>query len=71
MATRRARISDRIRLELVSGGPDGVSGRTRPRGVNSSRWILIGPVWLRLGRRSSWAGEYVDAEMIEPVEPGS
>jgi hypothetical protein len=33
------------------------------------RWIAVGPVWVRLGRRSSWQGEDEDAEMIEPVQP--
>jgi hypothetical protein len=67
MASEWARISDRIRL----GGRVDPSTQARPIGVNSGRWILIGPVWLRLGRRSSWEAEDLDAKMIEPVEPGS
>ena len=71
MASKWGRISDRVRLGLFEAGPGpGMpTYRSRPRGVNSGRWMLIGPVWLRLGRRKSWAAEDLDAEMVEPVEP--
>ena len=71
MASKRGRISDRFRLGLfeASPGPNMPTYRSRPRGVNSGRWTLIGPVWVRLGRRRSWEGEDLDAEMVEPVEP--
>jgi hypothetical protein len=71
MASRRAGISDRI---LIAGRRrDGVIiGSGRPPGVNSGRWISFEPflpVWVRLGRRSSWPDEDIDAEMITPVKP--
>ena len=67
MASRRVGVSDRIRFGLRVQG--GWPPQTRPLGVTSGRWILLGPVWVRLGRRSSWAGEDQDAKMIKPVEP--
>ena len=62
--------SDRIRIAGVPGSMQGYI-RNRPRGVTSGRWISLGPlpVWVRLGRRSSWHDEDLDAEMIKPVEP--
>ena len=74
MASERARISDRIRIDLSwrSGPPDAQTYPSRPRGVNSGTWMnLLGLIWLRLGRRSSWEAEDLDAKMIQPVEPGS
>jgi hypothetical protein len=46
MASKRTRITDRFRFDLLSesGGPNSSSCPRRPRGVNSGRWILIGPV---------------------------
>jgi hypothetical protein len=41
----------------------------RPSGVTSGRWIALGPVFMRLGSRSSWRDEDLGAEMIKPVEP--
>lgn len=35
----------------------------------TGRWMSVGPVWIRLGSRSSWQDEDMDAEMIKPVEP--
>jgi hypothetical protein len=67
MASRWARISDRIQPGILTEGWMGY--RTRPIGVNSGRWVLLGPIWVRLGSRSSWQGEDEDAEMIKPVQP--
>jgi hypothetical protein len=64
MAGKWARFHDRVRF-----GPVSSNYQTRPFGVYSGNWIVIGPVWLRLGRRSSWEAEDQEAEMIKPVEP--
>lgn len=72
MASRWAGISNRIRI----AGPFYGFWRAgfglaplRPPGVASGQWVGIGPVWVRLGRRSSWQEQDLDAEMIKPVEP--
>lgn len=67
MASRWAGISDRIRFSPQVRGLTGWA--VRPIGVTSGRWIAVGPVWVRLGSRSSWQGEDQDAEMIKPVQP--
>jgi hypothetical protein len=67
MASRWASISDRIRFSPQVQGPTGWRGR--PIGEASGRWIAVGPVWVRLGSRSSWQGEDEDTEMIKPVQP--
>lgn len=36
----------------------------RPRGYHTGAWIMIPPVWIRLGRRKYW-----ETEMITPVKP--
>lgn len=36
----------------------------RPRGYHTGAWIMIPPVWIRLGRRKYW-----ESEMITPVKP--
>ena len=36
----------------------------RPRGYHTGTWIMIPPVWIRLGRRKYW-----ETEMITPVKP--
>jgi hypothetical protein len=70
MASRWAGISGRIVIASRRYPWDGVTiGPARPPGVNSGRWISFGPVWVRLGRRSSWADEDIDGEMITPVKP--
>jgi hypothetical protein len=66
MASRWAGITDRIRF-APSGGLG--FGQLRHSGVPSGRWVALGPVWVRLGSRSSWQAEDEDAEMIEPVQP--
>jgi hypothetical protein len=66
------RINERVRIAIeLSAVSQGFFETGRPQGVYSGRWISIGPVFVRLGRRSSWRDEDLDAEMIEPVEPGS
>jgi hypothetical protein len=68
MASKWAGISDRFRIGLRIGfGPN--VGPAHPPGTTSGRWILLGPVWVRLGSRSSWQDEDLDAEMIKPVKP--
>jgi hypothetical protein len=62
-----SRISDRVRIGVATRW--GRAAGFRPPGVSSGRWIAMGPVWIRLGSRSSWRDEDVDAEMIKPVEP--
>jgi hypothetical protein len=83
MASRWAGISDRIVIAAsrsffggqgnmeIGPGPDGNIGirPVRPPGVYSGRWTSFGPVWVRLGRRSSWPDEDIDGEMITPVKP--
>jgi hypothetical protein len=67
MASRWGRISDGIRF-----GPQtrGLLGRRhRPLGVDSGRWMALGPIWIRLGSPGSWPGEDDAAKMIKPVEP--
>jgi hypothetical protein len=36
----------------------------RPRGYHTGAWIMIPPIWIRLGRRKYW-----ETEMITPVKP--
>ena len=36
----------------------------RPRGHHTGAWIMIPPVWIRLGSRKYW-----ENEMITPVKP--
>jgi hypothetical protein len=36
----------------------------RPRGYHTGAWIMIPPVWIRLGRRKYW-----EPEMITAVKP--
>lgn len=67
MASRWAAFGDRFRLGLSQQGMLGY--RPRPVGVDSGRWVMIGPLWIRLGSRSSWQAEDEDAKMIKPVEP--
>ena len=67
------RVSDRIRIG-IDIQPSGVQQGfwqvgVRPAGEVSGRWMALGPVWVRLGSRSSWRDEDLDAEMIKPVEP--
>jgi hypothetical protein len=68
MASRWSRSSDRISFapQVTSGG---APLSARPPGRTSGRWIALGPVWIRLGRRRSWQDEDTDAKMIKPVEP--
>ena len=67
------RISDRIRFGIQVTGDSPAQGGwevgSRPPGVTSGMWIGLGPIWVRLGSRSSWQDEDLDAEMIKPVEP--
>jgi len=67
MASRWAGIGDRIRISPQVRGL--LYWRGRPLGESSGRWVAIGPVWVRLGSRSSWQDEDMDDEMIDPVEP--
>jgi hypothetical protein len=71
MAGRWARISDRIRFspEILWGRQSLGFGPYRPLGVASGRWMSVGPLWMRLGSRSSWQAEDEEAEMIKPVVP--
>ncbi|HZC62371.1 MAG TPA: hypothetical protein VE464_12120 [Streptosporangiaceae bacterium] len=68
MASKWGRISDGIRF-----GPQMLGGlglRSRPYGAApGSRWMAVGPIWIRLGSPSSWPGEDDAAKMIKPVEP--
>jgi hypothetical protein len=66
MASKWGRISDGIRFGPQTLGPLGL--QPRPPGVTTGRWMVLGPIWIRLGNRSSWPGED-DAKMIKPVEP--
>ena len=70
MASRLARISDRIRITPLLGSPWGGRFYRRPPGVSSGRWVCYGNVvWVRLGSRVSWPDEDIDANMIDPVKP--
>jgi hypothetical protein len=40
------------------------SWQFRPRGYHTGAWILVPPVWIRLGRRKYW-----ETEMVTPVKP--
>lgn len=68
MTSRRAGTPDpssgsRFRFSLFTD-----SWSFRPRGAHAGTWILIPPVWVRLGSRESWAIE--DArQMMKPLKP--
>jgi hypothetical protein len=66
MASRWSRISISFAPQVTVGGAP-ISAR--PPGRTSGRWISLGPVWVRLGSRSSWQREDEDAKMIKPVQP--
>ena len=67
MASRWARISDRIKISPVYTSP--LLGYRGALFKSPGRWIGIGPVFIRLGSRSSIEAEDQDAEMIKPVQP--
>jgi hypothetical protein len=69
MASRWAGISGRIRFAPFQAWGSSRWGPNRPAGAASGTWLAVGPVWVRLGSRSSWQGEDEDARMITPVQP--
>ena len=70
MASWLTPYSDGIRITPFAGSQWGLTPYRRPPGVTSGRWVCYGNlVWVRLGSRSSWQDEDMDANMIDPVEP--
>lgn len=69
MASRRATLSGRIRIAPQGLGWRRAFGMWQAPPGWTGRWAAAGPVWVRLGSRSSWQDEDLDAEMIKPVEP--
>lgn len=70
MASRRTLFNGRVCFSLQQGRFGGAAtpnwmGYFRAPG----RWMNIGPVFIRLGSRSSWEGEDQDYQMITPVKP--
>jgi hypothetical protein len=72
VTTCAARTSIRISPHTQvwwTGGRLGQIRHIHPLGVTSGRWMAFGPLWVRLGSRSSWQAEDDDAKMIKPVQP--
>ena len=68
MTSRRASMPDSSSSGRFRFSPLTDSWSFRPRGVHAGSWIMIGPVWVRLGSRESWAVE--DAQqMLKPLKP--